>query len=144
MYRSRKSSKKYNPTKTYKHLKAGKQTCPFCDINNREVLEQTKYNAVIRNIHQYQYWEFMKVTDHLMIIPLKHVESLHDLDNKAKIDLIDLIAKYESKGYNVYAREKDNSVKSVPHQHTHLIKTENRKASFVLYSRKPYFLFRKG
>jgi len=85
----------------------------------------------------------MEVTDHLMIVPKKHVESLHDLTSKEKIDIIDLIATYEKKGYNVYAREKGNATKSVPHQHTHLIKTKNKRASFVLYLRKPYFLLRK-
>lgn len=143
MYRTRKSTKKYNPSSTRKNLRSGKQACPFCDLGDREVVAQTSYNVVLKNIHPYQYWEYMKVTDHLMVVPKKHIESLRDLTNKEKVDTIDLIAAYEAKGYNVYAREKDNATKSVPHQHTHLIKTENKRASIVFYLRKPYFLFRK-
>jgi diadenosine tetraphosphate (Ap4A) HIT family hydrolase len=143
MYRTRKSTKKYNPSKSHKKLRSGEKKCPFCSLDGREIIAKTPHNIVLKNLYEYQYWEFMKVTDHLMIVPLKHIESLGDLSTPAKVDTIDLIAAYEAKGYNVYAREKDNAVKSVPHQHTHLIKTENKRAKFMLYLRKPYFLFRR-
>ena len=85
----------------------------------------------------------MDVTDHLMIIPKRHVDSMSDLSKEEKLDLINLMADYEAKGYNVYSREKESNMKSVVHQHTHLIKTKNNKAHFVLYFRKPYFLVKK-
>ena len=143
MYRTRKSTLKYKPDKQRDSLKSGQKPCPFCKLDKSEVVKTTKYNLVTINSFGYQYWEFMDVTDHLMIIPKRHVDSMSDLSKEEKLDLINLMADYEAKGYNVYSREKESNMKSVVHQHTHLIKTKNNKARFVLYFRKPYFLVKK-
>lgn len=142
MYRSRKVNLSYRPEKKMRSLLGGKLGCPFCEDMGDRVINKTKYNSIVKNIFAYQYWELMKVTDHLMIVPLRHVKSFGDLDDNEKIDTINLISKYESLGYNVYAREKNNKIKSVPHQHTHLIKTDNKRAHFFFYLKRPYLIFR--
>lgn len=142
MYRSRKAIKNYKPEATMKEQRSGSGSCPFCFLENN-TLKLTKHNAVIENTYGYQYWESMHVVEHLMIIPFRHIESIQDLTDQEKIDTINLIAEYEAKGFNVYARERDNTHKSIPHQHTHLIKTANQRASFVLYIKKPYILWRR-
>jgi diadenosine tetraphosphate (Ap4A) HIT family hydrolase len=143
MYRTRKTHKTYNPDKSEKQLRSGRKACPFCDFTDDNMVRSGTHFFIVKNIFPYQFWEFMTVTDHLMIVPNRHVESLHELDKVERIELMDLIGEYQEKGYNVYAREAANTSKSVPHQHTHLIKTDNRRAKFFLYVHKPYLLFRR-
>ena len=143
MYRSRKTAKTYNPQQTKKQLVSNQVDCPFCPPLNEVVVEETAHNHSMHNKYSYQYWEFMHVLDHLMIVPRRHVERLSELTDEEKIDTINVIAKYEDLGYNVYARESTSAVKSVPHQHTHLIKTANRKARIYLYLSRPYLIWRR-
>jgi len=73
---------------------------------------------------------------------MRHVESLSELNDKEKIEMIEVLAKYEKQGYNIYAREKDNKIKTVPHYHVHLIKIESKKPRAFLFIRKPYFTWK--
>lgn len=98
---------------------------------------------VVPNRYPYHFWEFMSVTDHLMAIPKRHVESLHELDKDEQSEIMGVFADYQARGYNIYAREAGSPAKSVPHQHTHMIKTNNVRARLYFYLRKPYFLFRR-
>lgn len=143
MYRSRKTRKRYNPTKQFKSLTSGEEKCPFCEISSETIVKKTRYHSVIKNIYSYQYWEAMNVLDHLMIVPNRHIETISELNKTEQAALIQLIADYEKQGYNVYAREKANTMKSVPHQHTHLIKTNNKRASLYFHSRRPYLVIKK-
>ncbi|MDB5169175.1 MAG: hypothetical protein JWO41_531 [Candidatus Saccharibacteria bacterium] len=143
MYRSRKLEKHYNPDKSHKQLRKGAKKCPFCEDAGNLLVKNYLHASVIKNLYPYQYWEFMKVTSHLMVVPSRHIESLHDLTEDERAEVMAIIADYQEQGYNIYAREKDNSSKSVPHQHTHLIKTNNKRANFFLFLRKPYLLIRR-
>lgn len=78
--------------------------------------------------------------DHLMITPKIHTNSLKGMDADTALEYIDLIGDYESQGYNVYARAPDSSIKSVTHQHTHLLKLDGDNKRFVLVLRKPFYL----
>ncbi len=142
MYRNRKTTKKYKPTESRKKIESGRKPCPFCQNIADTALEATKYNYVVENIYAYQYWEFLNVTEHLMIVPKRHIKSLGDLSDDEKVDTINLMAKYENNGFNVYARQELNVMKSVPHQHTHLIKTDNRRAKLFLYLKRPYLVLK--
>lgn len=143
MYRSRKQHKNYRPDTLKKSLQTGLEACPFCNYGDREVIYSTELFNVFNNNFAYQFWEFMTVIDHLMIVPKRHVESISELNNKERLDMMEIIGRYESNGYNVYAREKNSSMKSVPHQHTHLIKTDNRRARVAFFLKKPYILVKK-
>lgn len=143
MYRTRKNSKKYAPKKNRQQIISGERRCPFCHVQDTEIVVSHKNANVIRNIHPYQFWELMSVTDHLMIAPTHHVEALHELTKAERHDIIDLIAAYEKQGYNVYAREPGNITKTVLHQHTHLIKTAYRPARLFVHLRRPYFLLQR-
>ena len=85
-----------------------------------------------------------EVTDHLLLIPKRHAKSLAELNSKERTDHINIMAEYEAKGYNIYARGANSIMRSVAkHQHTHLIKIKNgKKAWFSLFLRKPYLLIR--
>ena len=142
MHRTRKSRKAYNPDSKRVLYKNNPKACPFCDISALEIVENGKLVRVVHNIFPYEYWEFMDVTDHLLVVPIRHVSSLGHLTKDEKLEVMELLAKYEAQGYNIYARTADNTLKTIPHQHTHLIKTKDKKAKAVLYSQKPYFILK--
>lgn len=142
MYRSRKTKKKYNPEQAIKRHAKGVSHCPFCN-NQVEIVKNANYFQVVKNGFPYDYWEFMNVTDHLMVIPKRHILSIAELNDEERSEWVSLIAEYENNGYNIYLREKENTTKSVPHQHTHLIKTSNEQAKLFVYARRPYLTFKK-
>ncbi len=143
MYRSRKVVKLYDPQIVLRKLQKGSEGCPFCELSDERKIVSTDTVSLVENKYAYQYWDFMKVTDHLLLIPTRHVESLGELTAREKQDVIDIMSDYEQKGYNIYARTGVSTIKSVPHQHTHLIKTDNIRAKFLFYFSKPYLLLRR-
>lgn len=118
--------------------------CPFCETEGQgEVIEESSHAYVIQNLFPYDLWEFRNVTEHLLVIPRRHVKSLDELKDDELRDVIRLLAKYEADNYNVYARAVDSVQRTVPlHQHTHLIKTGNKQAKAAVYVKNPYWLFR--
>ena len=135
--RSRKEETDYKKyLKTIKHA-----DCVFCIIEkgNDQLVEETVGFKVIKNIFGYSLWDGQRVTDHLMITPKKHSNSLANMKPNEKVEYVDLIEKYEKLGYNIYSRAPSSIIKSVVHQHTHLIKTEGRPMRLVLLLRRPYF-----
>jgi diadenosine tetraphosphate (Ap4A) HIT family hydrolase len=135
--RNRKETLAYR--KYLKNLQPG-HDCEFCSIGKKDpqFVSQTKYFKVIRNIFPYSMWDDHTVKDHLLILPKEHTDTLSSLPQASKIEYVELISKYESKGYNIYARSPGHASKSVIHQHTHLIKSGNRRKQLVVHSRKPY------
>lgn len=118
--------------------------CPFCDAQSKkESIAETKHTRIVKNRVSYDLWELRQVTDHLLLLPKRHVLSFSALTKEEKLDVITTIGEYEDRGYNVYARAPTNAQRSVPHQHTHLIKTEGPQGKFMLFIKKPYFLFKR-
>jgi diadenosine tetraphosphate (Ap4A) HIT family hydrolase len=117
--------------------------CHFCDPekNSERIIETTEYAHVIPNRTFYDQWELRKVVDHAMIIPKRHVLSLSELSAEERLDIMNLVAEYEGKGYEIYARSPVSLSRSVPHQHTHLIKTEPKVGRGLFYLSKPYILW---
>lgn len=137
MYHYRNTRKKYAA-----HPKP--VTCDFCnpdDMKPRIVFESS-HCFVIPNRVFYDVWELRDVIDHLMVIPKVHAMTLQELSSEAKLDLINVISKYESEDYNIYARTPNSATRSVVHQHTHLIKTKNEFSNGALMLKKPYLLFK--
>lgn len=118
--------------------------CPFCDPHNQaqRIAEETKHAYVIENMVHYSQWEMSRVLDHLMIIPKRHVTSLQQLTKAERADIMDLIIAYEAKDYDVFARSPGSKTRSVPHQHTHLLRTAHKPGRALLFLRKPYILWR--
>ena len=134
--RSRQEEKNYK-----KYLQtADKKACVFCPIKKGDdnYIEETTNFKVIRNRFAYSLWDGQKVTDHLMITPKKHTDDLANMTPKEKSEYVDLVDKYERLGYNIYSRSTTNAIRSIAHQHTHLIKTEGGNKRFVFLLRKPY------
>lgn len=135
--RSRKEELQY---KKYRKTLPEDDYCGFCHIKkgDEQFIKSTRNFKIIRNIFGYSMWDSQKVEDHLMVVPLKHIDSLSGLSDKAALEFAKLIFSYEEKGYNVYARAPGSKLKSVIHQHTHLIKPKGKQKKLVLYVRKPY------
>lgn len=133
----------YRKTRKLYNTRLRKNSCPFCDpatIKNQ--IKVTKHSYIVPNLTQYDMWEMLDVVGHLLVVPKRHVLSLKELTDEEKLDHMNIIAAYEAEGYNIYARSVDSSTRSVPHQHTHLIKASGKRAKAVLFLQKPYFLFK--
>ena len=136
--RSRKENKNYK-----KYLrKTGKKTCNFCEIdkNSDSFKEESKSFKIIKNIFSYSLWDGLKVDDHIMIVPKKHTDTLSDLNEHEAKEFVDILGKYESSGYNIYARAPSSVRKTIVHQHTHLIKTKGLVRRFIFAVYRPFYL----
>jgi diadenosine tetraphosphate (Ap4A) HIT family hydrolase len=95
---------------------------------------------VIANRIAYDVFAGRRVTDHLMVIPKRHTESINDFTDQEKIDQMTIMGDYESRGYDVYARGVESVTRSVKHQHTHLIKMLDKRPKLVIFSERPHIL----
>ena len=140
MYHYRKTRTTYN-----KHNKADVtlQECTFCRDQGDNVIAENDTMYVIPNRVSYDVFESMHVIDHLMVIPKKHHETMATFDDAEKLDAMRIMGEYEAQGYSVYGRGKGSASRSVKHQHTHLLKLDNKPSSLVIYARKPYFMIAK-
>lgn len=138
--RSRKEVKEY---RKYQKNTPKPTGCVFCliDKNSDQFISETKHFKVIRNIFGYSLWDSQRVEDHLMIVPKKHTDSLSKLPKEAAVEFVKIISEYEGKRYNVYARAPASVMKTVVHQHTHLIKPLGKPRRLIFLLRKPYIRF---
>jgi ATP adenylyltransferase len=119
------------------------EKCDFCHFRNThsQVVEEYPLFWKVKNIFAYDTWDGCRVNEHLMLVPKRHVTSLSELDEIEKSQYVDLVASAEDDGYNIFSRASAASTKSVPHQHTHLIKYEPRQLKVLLYLRYPHTRF---
>ncbi len=134
--RNRKESRYYK--KYRKILEPG--TCQFCDLTaeHEQVVESTTFFWIAENIFPYSTWDDQRVAKHLLLIPKKHTETLSDLTTEEASEFVEMLGTYEAQGYNVYARAPQSEIKTVPHQHTHLIKPKGKRLKAMVYVKKPY------
>jgi len=140
MHHFRSTRRHYDKNRVSDNTKGG---CSFCldkTIPARTVKEtKTMTLVVIRT--KYDVFEGRRVLDHLMVIPKRHSETLSDFTNAEKLELMTIIGEYEAKGYDVYARSITSVDRSVAHQHTHLIRLEEKPMKYFVHLKKPYVLF---
>ena len=137
--RSRREEKTYR-----RYLKNNTNNeCEFCGMtkSRKQVVAESKSFLVIKNIFPYSLWDNQAVADHLMIIPKDHTDTLATLTDSQAGEYLKLLSKYELLGYNVYARAPSSIIKTVAHQHTHLIKPRGKARKVILFLRKPYIRF---
>lgn len=120
------------------------ESCDFCDMAKtpNQIMETSRHAWIVRNRVSYDVWELRDVTDHLMVVPKRHVRSLEELNDAEKLDIMNVMARHEANDYNVYARSVHSVSRSVGHQHTHLIKTGHKRGHGMLMLRKPYFFIK--
>lgn len=134
-----------NEKKYLRHI-AHKQTdCDFCNFSiqsEQVVAEHVRFWLVI-NLFPYDMWDGMGVVEHLLLVPKRHVDSIAHFKPSESKEFVALLARYEAVGYSLYARAPQSTAKSIPHQHTHLIKMNDKKVKALLYIRKPHMLLAK-
>lgn len=138
-YRTPKQTRLY---RTYLKI-ADPAVCTFCTVTSDQdrFVDQTKHFNIIKNQFPYSLWDGQEVTDHLMIVPKKHTNNLGSMTLREKAEYVDLLEEYERAGYNIYARAPVSAIRSIPHQHTHLIKAEGRYKKLLFFLDKPYVRF---
>ncbi len=141
---SNRKRKNYHSYRRYT-LKIPAGVCEFCAFTNKDqnFIEESNLFWVVKNIMPYDVWDTAGVKSHLMIVPKRHVDSIFHFNDKEKVEFISLLGQYEAKGYSVYARAPNNSLKSVVHQHIHLIAIDNKLKKFLFFIHKPRILWVK-
>lgn len=135
-YRSRRELLRYQAHRK----RVSPSVCEFCALPKEQVLQTTGQFMIIKNRFPYSIWDGQTVVDHLMVVPKKHTDTLVSFNSSMLIDYFDILKKYEAQGYNVHARAPSSKIKTVVHQHTHLIKTEGRPKRFLLLIRRPLYI----
>lgn len=137
LHRSRKAEKTY--VNYLKHHVRANDICVFCDSGSHQdmIVENYSLFRVIKNKFSYTLWDSSTVTEHLMVVPIRHVPSLSDLTTEEIVEYHQITSKYEDNGYDVYTRGAHSNMKSVVHVHTHLIKTDGKKVKGLIYLDKP-------
>jgi diadenosine tetraphosphate (Ap4A) HIT family hydrolase len=133
--RSRKEELEY---RAYRK-KTDTSVCEFCKSLPDQIIMTTGQFKVIRNKFPYTIWDGQTVIDHLMIVPKTHTDTVADFSDDMIKDYFRIVKEYETQGYNTYARAPVSKIKSIGHQHTHLLKTQGRSKSFVLLIRRPFY-----
>ena len=134
--RSRKEKKQYD-----KYIATvDKSHCSFCMLkeNGEQIVAETDSFLVVRNLFPYSIWDGQRVVDHLMVVPKQHTDTLSEFKPTTASEFLKIIGDYERQFYNVYARAPGSHMKSIVHQHTHLIKTVGLPKKFLFLLRQPY------
>lgn len=139
--RRRKHQKGYQ-----KHLRRlANNQCDFCEFSNKskQVVKAYKHFWIVRNIFSYDIWDSHSVKRHLMIVPKRHVRDLGEFLSNETVEYMKLVTLYEKQGFSSFTRSYRTKARSIAHAHTHLIKTGVKPLKFMVYIRKPHFLFHK-
>lgn len=118
------------------------KTCDFCAMNegHPQFVRQTKHFKVIRNRTPYSLWDEQQVLDHLMVVPIQHTAKVGDLGGEAAGEFVELLGEYDAAGYCMFARALNASVRSMVHQHTHLMKLNGKKRTVLFMLCKPWYV----
>lgn len=133
-FRSRKEQLRYKNWK-----KRGLDSCLFCSIEkgDDQLIKSTDNFKVVKNNFPFSLWDTRGVVDHIMLTPKRHVSGIARFNPKESAEYVKLIKSYDKQGYNVYSRTAGSSAKSIEHQHTHLIKLDNKSKSLIFFLRRP-------
>lgn len=142
LVRTRSSQLKY--LKTIKS-RTSTGNCAFCNfsVGDGETKKEYTHFYVTINLFPYDQWDGHQVIEHLMIVPKRHIEGLHEYSAQEKDEYLEIVGSYEQQGYSLYSRAPTDHTKSVLHQHSHLIKLSKKQYKFVLFSSKPHITLYK-
>lgn len=112
--------------------------CEFCNLTNdsTQVLKRYEYFWFVANIFPYDMWDGYRVLEHMMFVPIRHVDSLSDFSKAEQLEYVRLLVTLEKLGYSVYARSAGSKSKSIAHQHTHLMKLSDKHVDTVVFDQR--------
>lgn len=128
----------------YLHKQVRKGICDLCNIETSasKVLADYPLFMVVTNAFPYGTWEGGILDEHIMLVPKRHVESIALFTPEENSEFLRILAEYDQRGYSFYGRAAGSRYKSIPHQHTHLMKV-GTPLTRHFYLRKPYINFFK-
>lgn len=104
----------------YKEYLRKMSDCPFCNAKSRIIISKPSAYLTYAKAPYHK--------DHLLVIPIRHVESFLDLKKEENEDISKLIKsgtkilrKLKYNNFTILVREGDKSNKSIKHLHYHLI-----------------------
>lgn len=120
--RSQAMQEKYETHQASLRLEFGDDLpCPFCRLNNREIVEELGEMLVLRNNFPYEVYDGRGIKEHLMIVPRRHLANFQDFTDEEFEAYWRLQSKYHVRGYSSMTRSAIDVHRSVPsHLHTHL------------------------
>lgn len=135
MTRSTASEKRYQ-----KYLRTlDSSVCQFCTLPSAQIIKEFTHFQLVKNIFPYDLWDSCEVLEHLLIIPKQHHTSKSEFSQEERAEFMEIISDYEGQGYNLYSRGHYSTMKSVLHQHSHLIKIDgNTRVQMFFYNKEPY------
>lgn len=96
--------------------------CALCYVENHRLINAAKTMLVVENMYPYEYYDGRAVREHFMIVPRRHLNSLHDMTKRERKDYWNLLAQFQDSRYASLTRSNGDPKRSVPlHLHTHLI-----------------------
>ena len=118
--------------------------CPFCNPDQpSEKYTDFEHFRVVENRFPYAIWDDQHVLKHLMLVPKRHVDKISDFTAIEAKEFSELIGRYSSQGFSIYARAHSNTSKTIVHQHTHLLLMDNEKLTSTFWVKKPYILLHR-
>lgn len=113
--------------------------CQFCNLESERIIKKYDHLFVIENIFPYELWDSCKVEEHYMLLPKRHIASKSEYTPEEKDEFMDIVSEYEGRGFSLYSRGNNSVMKSVMHQHSHLIKLDNSsRISYLFFNQDPY------
>lgn len=133
IYKKQSVQKKYK-----KYLKEDQpnQECVFCRkgyLEGRAVEGSNSLFTVVQALAPYDYWDMKKVQQHLMIVPNRHISSLHSMSDAESEKYVAMVKEYAKNNYDVYVRNHESKIKTITHLHIHCFKTEEVRQKVVLH-----------
>lgn len=96
--------------------------CALCRVENHRLINAAKTMLVVENMYPYEYFDGRAVREHFMIVPRRHLNSLHDMTRRERKDYWNLLSQFQDSRYASLTRSNGDPKRTVPlHLHTHLI-----------------------
>ena len=94
-----------------------KRNCPFCDMEEQDIIEECEHWLVIRNLYPYPRHE-----THFMIVPKRHIEKKSELSPQEIEELYKIEERY-IKQYDAFVMNRVYgwASSSVAHLHIHVL-----------------------
>lgn len=99
--------------------------CAFCELlstNTQQVIAEHPNFLIAENRFPYNEWDAQLVTEHIMIIPKRHLMKFSEFTPGEASQFLEIITEFEDEGYSIYARAQQNKSRTITHQHTHLLR----------------------
>ncbi|OGY09713.1 MAG: hypothetical protein A2700_00570 [Candidatus Blackburnbacteria bacterium RIFCSPHIGHO2_01_FULL_44_64] len=125
---------------TYQNSRKTEEGCYFCNPIPESIVKTFKNFYVAKNNYPYDIWDYLEVSEHLLLVPKAHMTGFKGMDKDSREEYFNVITDYSEQGYDVFTRATNSLIKTQPHLHTHLIKRTQKRIKNLKYQKDPYNL----